>query len=390
MSVFTSVPTTSLQEFTLSAEGARELRLSIPLGDLSIIGGGEEIRIRQEIEASADSKETEEHIVQRLELHSRLEDETWVVEPESLRGVGNEIRARKLDVRVTIHLPDALRLEARTGCGAIEAQQLGAARLHTGNGAITARDLAGEVELNSGHGAIEVERSAAPLSVKTGNGAITLGYCTGPVYAKSGFGPVSVEKMGAALLYTGNGAITVVDMEGPLVADTGLGRIEVGHLHDAELRTGNGEIEARNVQGSLTAKTGFGPIFVEECSGDVKAETGNGGIVLRQVAGSTRAKSGHGDVEAEVTTDGTTEGAPDAFSQELNSGKGDLTLRLPAGVSARLEAKTGYGRVEIDPQLACRILQAGKSRVEAVMGEGEGRIRLHTGFGRVRVEALAK
>jgi hypothetical protein len=72
----------------------------------------------------------------------------------------------------------------------------------------------------------------------------------------------------------------------------------------------------------------------------------------------------------------------DAVQVEL-SGAGGIQLSLPEGISARLEAHTGSGRIALEPSSLPR--SASRNHLETVLGSGDGAIRLRTSHGDIAV-----
>src|SRR5262249_2845663 len=147
-------------------------------------------------------------------------------------------------------------------------------------------------------------------------------------------------------------------------------------------RTSNGEIRARDVAERLEAHTSNGALRVEACAGPIEAKSDNGRIEIRGTRSPTRAHTSNGAIDVE--------GAPEdrAAQVGLGTSNGAIALRLPESVSARLEADTSLGRIEIDPPGSARF-NGRRNHLEAVLGEGEGTVRLRTSNGSIRIRLAA-
>jgi len=70
----------------------------------------------------------------------------------------------------------------------------------------------------------------------------------------------------------------------------------------------------------------------------------------------------------------------------VDSGSGDVTLRVPRELSAEIEADTGSGQIEMDiPGLTRK--QSERRQVSGVVGSGQGSIEVDTGSGSIRIVA---
>jgi len=170
------------------------------------------------------------------------------------------------------------------------------------------------------------------------------------VIAKSGDGSIRVERISGRLeLRTGDGTIKAVDVGGELILDTGDGSIAVEGAHGrVEVDTGDGGV---NVTGRLTA---------------VKLHTGDGSIVYRAEPGSEMSDN-----------------------WDITTGDGGVTLYLPPGFGAELDAHTGDGSIrnDLDVQGSSDSTEHGENRrtLKGRLGTGGKQIRIRTGDGTIRL-----
>lgn len=155
-------------------------------------------------------------------------------------------------------------------------------RATTGDGPVSARDLAAEVALHTGDGPVRAERITGALAVHTGDGDVTL-----------------VDVQGAVEVHSGDGVIEVAGLFDGLRVDTGDGDIRIdarqGSVMKADwvVNTGDGPISLRlpnEFHAELDAHTGDGPITAtgittpQRDDGEanlLRATLGNGGAALR-------------------------------------------------------------------------------------------------------------
>jgi hypothetical protein len=133
---------------------------------------------------------------------------------------------------------------------------------------------------------------------------------------------------------------------------------------DLEVHTGDGSIVVQPVTGRVTLSTGDGSITADGLQGETTLHTGDGGIEAAAEAGSK--------VEA-------------AWS--LRSGDGSITLRVPEGLGAELDAQSGDGSISVDKPVTV----SGTIREHAVrgtLGPGGLPLQIYTGDGSIRLTGL--
>lgn len=130
----------------------------------------------------------------------------------------------------------------------------------------------------------------------------------------------------------------------------------------------------------LTLEATNGGVTVAGVGGAVEARSTNGGIQIEGAAGPVRVRSTNGGIRASLTS-----GTALDQDMELHTTNGPVTLTLPAGVSARLNASTSNGGISSDIPLTIQ----GQSRrqLRGVMGQGGPEIRVSTTNGPIRIRA---
>jgi Putative adhesin len=129
-----------------------------------------------------------------------------------------------------------------------------------------------------------------------------------------------------------------------------------GCVDGADIAFGRGQANLDLVNGDLRLRFGQGKARIECVAGSVEIRSGHGQVDLGEVTGDVRGGTGSGDVHVAVARGAVTLrcGTGNALLDEvhgdvdLTSGSGDLKVGLPAGVNARLQARTGSGRVRSD------------------------------------------
>jgi DUF4097 and DUF4098 domain-containing protein YvlB len=169
---------------------------------------------------------------------------------------------------------------------------------------------------------------------------------------------------------------------------------------DLEVHTGDGSIVVQPVTGRVTLSTGDGSITVDGLQGETSLHTGDGSIRATALSGRLKADTGDGsmhvrgrfDVLDLRTGDGGIDAAAEAGSKveaawSLRSGDGSITLRVPEGLGAELDAQSGDGSISVDKPVTV----SGTIREHAVrgtLGPGGLPLQIYTGDGSIRLTGL--
>jgi hypothetical protein len=169
---------------------------------------------------------------------------------------------------------------------------------------------------------------------------------------------------------------------------------------DLAVQTGDGPIDAQPVAGKVSLTTGDGSITAQGLKGEIRLQTGDGSIKADGLDGRLQASTGDGSMNLrgrfdglELTTgDGHIEAAAEAGSKvaqpwSLSSGDGSVVLRVPADLSADVEAHSGDGHIELGAAVAVTGAVSTHD-VRGKLGAGGAPLRLHTGDGSIRLQKL--
>jgi hypothetical protein len=152
-----------------------------------------------------------------------------------------------------------------------------------------------------------------------------------------------------------------------------------GHL---DLSTGDGSITADGLQGGIRLHTGDGSIRATGLSGRLEADTGDGHMNVRGRFDVLDLRTGDGGIEATAEAGSKVEAA-----WSLRSGDGGITLRLPEGLGADLDAHTGDGGIALDKPVTVTGTISPNS-VRGKLGAGGLPLSIRTGDGSIRLLGL--
>ncbi|HUZ02682.1 MAG TPA: DUF4097 family beta strand repeat-containing protein [Thermomicrobiaceae bacterium] len=228
------------------------------------------------------------------------------------------------------------------------------ARVRVRSGDVVLEQARGGIEARVDHGDLRVRGGRGELAVKLGAGDVSVDAYSGPIAVASGAGDVG---------------LTGVD--GPLAIQSGAG--------DVTLRGGHGDV---------AIKSGRGDMVMRDRGGEhAEVKTGAGDVSITGGAiGSVAIQTGMGDVSC-----ATVLGADD---HEFTTGAGDITVAVPRGLSARIEATTVSGSIDSDIPLVAVGKRGPKSvlgrRLVGGIGDGAQRaeIRIRSVRGDVRLKWL--
>lgn len=128
----------------------------------------------------------------------------------------------------------------------------------------------------------------------------------------------------------------------------------------------------------LDLRTTNGGVHVADVSGTIEFAATNGGVTLSALSGDVRGSTTNGALRVELA------GARwEGRGMDVRSTNGGVTVSVPEGYSAELEAGTTNGGVQVDFPVTVQG-RLGR-RLTATLGEGGAPIRVATTNGGVRV-----
>ena len=151
---------------------------------------------------------------------------------------------------------------------------------------------------------------------------------------------------------------------------------------DLEVRTGDGSITVDGLQGEIILHTGDGSIRATGLSGRLKADTGDGSMHVRGRFDVLDLRTGDGGIDAAAEAGSKVDAA-----WSLRSGDGSITLRVPDGLGAELDAQSGDGSISVDKPITV----SGAIREHSVrgnLGPGGLPLKIYTGDGSIRLSGL--
>jgi DUF4097 and DUF4098 domain-containing protein YvlB len=192
-----------------------------------------------------------------------------------------------------------------------------------------------------------------------------------------------------------SGSQTIRNVRGPIAAQSASGSINVaGVERDAHLTTVSGSVEANGVGDDVRASSASGSVAINNAKGDVRANTLSGAIRIQKPAGRVDADDASGAIEIfgasgdvkahDVSVSVTVQGDPGEHGYwDLKTVSGKVQLHVPANSSFRLAAEAISGEIRADIPIV--IEEQGKHSLRAHIGNGGGRVEVHTVSGEIQV-----
>ncbi len=129
---------------------------------------------------------------------------------------------------------------------------------------------------------------------------------------------------------------------------------------------------------ALNCTTNVGDIRTTGFTDRVRARTDVGSIACTDLHGVLDLHTNVGDIKAVYAPE-----APAALEASLSTNVGDINFTGPTEISAEISAGANVGSIHTDRPLS--VTGSIKKSLRATLGNSEGRIRLHTNVGSIRI-----
>jgi len=141
-------------------------------------------------------------------------------------------------------------------------------------------------------------------------------------------------------LRTSSGDLALSDLDGDGKAETSSGGVAAHDLSGSvALHTSSGNLSVEGFEGSLSVHVSSGTIKIEDAEGDLAAHTSSGQIDVRGADGPVHLSTSSGSIDYQGSPEGDC---------SFESGSGSIVLRLPSGLDAWVDLRTGAGSIRVD------------------------------------------
>jgi hypothetical protein len=194
-------------------------------------------------------------------------------------------------------------------------------------------------------------------------------------------------------IYLGVGRMEVTNVDGQLRLDAASADVTARRTRgNLNIDTGSGNVHAENLEGAVSLDTGSGDVSIAGLkNGSLEIDTGSGSVTGSQLeTRDAKIDTGSGDIRLDgigaphlelETGSGTIHADLTAKLEVLSveTGSGDVTIRLPDGTGAAVDLETGSGDFTLE--LPVQLIKKGEGSLRGQIGDGHGRIHIETGSG---------
>jgi lia operon protein LiaG len=147
---------------------------------------------------------------------------------------------------------------------------------------------------------------------------------------------------------------------------------------DLSVDTGSGSVSMSDVRGeSVSIDTGSGDVTASDLrSNQLSINTGSGNIqVTALTAPQVSLETGSGSVAADLSGE--------VWNVNVETGSGDVTLKMPPTLGAEVDIETSSGDIETDFEVA--VTRHARDHMTGRIGDGRGKIAIETGSGGIKL-----
>ena len=192
-----------------------------------------------------------------------------------------------------------------------------------------------------------------------------------------------------------SGAQTIRGVRGPVKVQSASGSVRVEKIErDVQLSTASGSVSATDIGNEVHVTSASGSVAVSNAKGDVIVNAMSGVIRIAKPGGRIETGTASGDVEIQGAANDvkahaasgrvSVQGNPGADSYwELKTVSGAVQLGVPASANLHLSEEAVSGEIRTDIPIV--VEEQGKHSLRAHMGNGGGRVDVHTVSGEIHL-----
>lgn len=193
-----------------------------------------------------------------------------------------------------------------------------------------------------------------------------------------------------------SGSQSLRDIRGSVQLSSVSGSVHARNIgSDSKLASTSGSVEAEKCGGNIRATSVSGSVTVTEAKGDVLAHSVSGTVTVNNpggrveantASGSVEIRGGNSDVKAHSSSGHVAiQGNPSGNSfWDLKTASGGVDIAVPSNASFHFSANAVSGQIRA--QIPIVIEEQGKHSLRAHMGDGGGRVEVHSVSGGIEVQ----
>jgi DUF4097 and DUF4098 domain-containing protein YvlB len=192
-----------------------------------------------------------------------------------------------------------------------------------------------------------------------------------------------------------SGSQSIQDVRGPVTTQGASGAVRVDRVErDTRINSASGSIEVSDIGDDVRASSASGEVTINNAKGDVRANSLSGSVHVTKPGGRVDADSASGSIDingakSDVKAHGVSgevniHGDPgDHGYWDLKTVSGGVQVYVPSNSNFRFSAEAISGEIRTDIPIV--IEEQGKHSLRAHIGNGGGRIEVHTVSGEIHV-----
>ena len=192
-----------------------------------------------------------------------------------------------------------------------------------------------------------------------------------------------------------SGSQSLQDVRGPVTLQGASGSVRADRIERAtQINSVSGSIEVSDIGDDVRASSASGEVTVSNAKGDVRANSLSGSVRVTKPGGRVDADSASGSIDIEgakfdvkahgVSGELNVHGDPgDHGYWDLKTVSGSVQVYVPANSNFRFSAEAISGEIKTDIPIV--IEEQGKHSLRAHIGNGGGRVEVHTVSGEIHV-----
>jgi hypothetical protein len=192
-----------------------------------------------------------------------------------------------------------------------------------------------------------------------------------------------------------SGSQTIQNVRGPVTAQGASGSVRIDRVErDTRINSVSGSIEVSDIGDDVRASSASGEVTVSNSKGDVRANSLSGSVHVTTPGGRVDTDSASGSIEIDgaksdvkahnVSGELNIHGDPgDRGYWDLKTVSGGVQVHVPSNSNFRFAAEAISGEIQTDIPIV--IEEQGKHSLRAHIGNGGGRIEVHTVSGEIHV-----
>jgi DUF4097 and DUF4098 domain-containing protein YvlB len=349
----------------LPRESLTNLSVHTRSGRIAITGSdANDFDLTAEIVARAATEEEAAELAEQVEIVCRPDGDTLEIDAHYENPGPN----RSISVSYMLVVPRRMNVKGTSSYGSLTFSDLdGSLAGKTSSGSVDARRIKGPVDLESSYGSVSCADANGPgIVLRTSSGGILAMNISGSLRAVSSYGSVTCQGFsnGDLSLKTSSGGVAISDAA----------------FATCEAESSYGAVRAEHAAGkAMKLHSGSGSISADGCKADqMNLSTSYGSVNVRNAAtANLSARSSSGAINCELSPD-----SPPSLTADVTSSYGSVAVATPPGFAGQVDLSTSYGSIHTTLPITISG-EVSKRQLIGTIGQGPGRLRLHTGSGSV-------